>query len=184
MFERFTERSRQVVTLATEEARVRRHSHVEPLHILKGLTREEEGLGARILSNFDIDAADVNDVFEWAMPHGTTTHTGTIPFSVDGKRVLELALREALSLGHNYIGTEHILLGLLRSQKLNDLFRDGWGEKPESIRQEALRRLNGPKPKEAPVKEEEVQEEEPLDKLARWLRKAADIVEVVGEELR
>ena len=113
MFERFTERARQVVVLAQEEARALRHNYIGTEHILLGLLREEEGVAARVLESLGITADLVRANVVRIVQGGEEVSSGQIPFTPRAKRVLELALREALSLGHNYIGTEHILLGLL-----------------------------------------------------------------------
>ncbi|MGH3140485.1 MAG: Clp protease N-terminal domain-containing protein, partial [Gaiellales bacterium] len=114
MFERFTERARQVVVLAQDEARTLKHNYIGTEHILLGLLREEEGLAARVLDTLDITVEEVRAQVARIVGQGDEVTTGQIPFTPRAKKVLELALREALSLGHNYIGTEHILLGLLR----------------------------------------------------------------------
>jgi len=114
MFERFTERSRQVVVLAQDEARALKHNYIGTEHLLLGLLREEEGLAARVLDSFDVDLGEVRAQIALITGEGDAFHSGQIPFTPRAKKVLELGLREALSLGHNYIGTEHILLGLVR----------------------------------------------------------------------
>ena len=111
MFERFTERARQVVVLAQEEARTLKHNYIGTEHILLGLLREEEGLAARVLESLDITVERVRAQVVRIVGSGEEVTSGQIPFTPRAKKVLELALREALSLGHNYIGTEHILLG-------------------------------------------------------------------------
>ncbi len=113
MFERFTERARQVVVLAQEEARILKHNYIGTEHILLGLLREEEGLAARVLESLDITVERVRAQVVRIVGSGEEVTSGQIPFTPRAKKVLELALREALSLGHNYIGTEHILLALL-----------------------------------------------------------------------
>ena len=117
MFERFTERARQVVVLAQDEARALKHNYIGTEHILLGLLREEEGLAARVLESLDITVEEVRAQVARIVGQGDEVTTGQIPFTPRAKKVLELALREALSLGHNYIGTEHILLGLLREEE-------------------------------------------------------------------
>src|SRR5436305_7201443 len=114
MFERFTERARQVVVLAQEEARTLKHNYIGTEHILLGLLREEEGLAARVLESLDITVERVRAQVVRIVGSGEEVTSGQIPFTPRAKKVLELALREALSLGHNHIGTEHILLGLVR----------------------------------------------------------------------
>jgi ATP-dependent Clp protease ATP-binding subunit ClpC len=114
VFERFTDRARRVVVLAQEEARLLNHNHIGTEHILLGLLREEEGVAARALTSMDISLADVRGQVEEIIGQGETMPTGHIPFTPRAKKVLELSLRESIQLGHNYIGTEHILLGLVR----------------------------------------------------------------------
>src|SRR4051812_35706434 len=106
MFERFTERARQVVVLAQEEARTLKHNYIGTEHILLGLLREEEGLAARVLESLDITVERVRAQVVRIVGSGEEVTSGQIPFTPRAKKVLELALREALSLGHNYIGTE------------------------------------------------------------------------------
>jgi ATP-dependent Clp protease ATP-binding subunit ClpA len=114
VFERFTERARHVVVLAQEEARAFKHNYIGTEHILLGLLREEEGVAARILESLEITADEVRSQVMQIVGEGDEVRTGQIPFTPRAKKVLELALREALSIGHNYIGTEHILLGITR----------------------------------------------------------------------
>jgi Clp amino terminal domain, pathogenicity island component len=117
VFERFTERARQVVVLAQDEARALKHNYIGTEHLLLGLLREEEGLGARVLESLDITVEEVRAQVALIIGEGDEVKTGQIPFTPRAKKALELALREALSLGHNYIGTEHILLGLVRENE-------------------------------------------------------------------
>jgi ATP-dependent Clp protease ATP-binding subunit ClpC len=105
LFERFTERARQVVVLAQDEARALKHNYIGTEHILLGLLREEEGLAARVLESLDITVEEVRAQVARIVGQGDEVTTGQIPFTPRAKKVLELALREALSLGHNYIGT-------------------------------------------------------------------------------
>ena len=114
VFERFTERARQVVVLAQEEARTLKHNYIGTEHILLGLLREEEGLAARVLESLGITVERVRAQVVRIADSGEEVASGQIPFTPRAKKVLELALREALSLGHNYIDTEHLLLGLVR----------------------------------------------------------------------
>ncbi len=145
MFERFTERARQVVVLAQEEARTLKHNYIGTEHILLGLLREEEGLAARVLEGLEITVEEVRAQVIRIVGSGEEVTSGQIPFTPRAKKVLELALREALSLGHNYIGTEHILLGLVRENEgvaariLADFDADS-----EKIRNEIIRMLSGP----------------------------------------
>jgi ATP-dependent Clp protease ATP-binding subunit ClpC len=145
LFERFTERARQVVVLAQDEARALKHNYIGTEHILLGLLREEEGLAARVLESLDITVEEVRAQVARIVGQGDEVTSGQIPFTPRAKKVLELALREALSLGHNYIGTEHILLGLVRENEgvaariLLDFDADA-----EKIRNEIIRMLSGP----------------------------------------
>ena len=114
MFERFTDRARRVVILAQEEARLLNHNYIGTEHILLGLIHEHEGVAAKALESLDISLESVRGQVEEIIGQGAKPPDGHIPFTPRAKRVLELSLREALQLGHNYIGTEHILLGLIR----------------------------------------------------------------------
>jgi ATP-dependent Clp protease ATP-binding subunit ClpC len=134
-----------VVVLAQEEARTLKHNYIGTEHILLGLLREEEGLAARVLESLDITTERVRAQVVRIVGSGEEVTSGQIPFTPRAKKVLELALREALSLGHNYIGTEHILLGLVRENEgvaariLLDFDADS-----EKIRNEVIRMLSGP----------------------------------------
>ncbi len=114
MFERFTEKARRVVVYAQEEARMLNQNYIGTEHLLLGLIREQDGIAARALESLNISLEDVHAQVEDLIGKGTYVPTGHIPFTPRAKKVLELSLREALQLGHNYIGTEHILLGLIR----------------------------------------------------------------------
>ena len=114
MFERFTDRARRVVVLAQEEAVGLNHNYIGTEHILLGLIREREGVAAKALESLGISLEAVRAQVEEIIGQGQSAPTGHIPFTPRAKKVLELSLREALQLGHNYIGTEHILLGLIR----------------------------------------------------------------------
>jgi Clp amino terminal domain, pathogenicity island component/UvrB/uvrC motif len=114
MFERFTDRARRVVVLAQEEARRLQHDYIGTEHILLGLISEGEGVAARALESLGIGLDAVRQQVEEIIGRGQQAPSGHIPFTPRAKKVLELSLREALQLGHSYIGTEHILLGLIR----------------------------------------------------------------------
>jgi ATP-dependent Clp protease ATP-binding subunit ClpC len=146
VFDRFTGRAKQVVVLAQDEARALGHNYIGTEHILLGLLREEEGLAARVLESLDITVEEVRAQVKRLVGQGDEELvTGQIPFTPRAKKVLELALREALALGHNYIGTEHVLLGVVRESKgvaariLGDLGADA-----ETVRNETIRMLSGP----------------------------------------
>lgn len=112
MFERFTDRARRVVVLAQEESRTRKHNYIGIEHLLVGLVEEGGGIAAQALTALGITPDGLREHIE----EGERSPTGHIPFTPRAKKVMELALREALQLGHNYIGTEHLLLGVLRDE--------------------------------------------------------------------
>ncbi|WP_188668352.1 ATP-dependent Clp protease ATP-binding subunit [Tersicoccus solisilvae] len=114
MFERFTDRARRVVVLAQEEARMLNHNYIGTEHILLGLIHEGEGVAAKALESLNISLGAVREQVQEIIGQGQQAPSGHIPFTPRAKKVLELSLREALQLGHSYIGTEHILLGLIR----------------------------------------------------------------------
>jgi len=114
MFHRFTDRARRAVHLAQEEARLLRHDYVGTEHLLLGLLYEGAGVASKALESLGISREDVQGQVEEIIGHGQGSRSGHIPFTARAKKVLELSLREALALGHHYIGTEHLLLGLLR----------------------------------------------------------------------
>jgi ATP-dependent Clp protease ATP-binding subunit ClpC len=145
VFERFTERARQVIVLAQDESRTLGRDFIGTEHILLGLLREEEGLAARVLESLDLTLEEVRAQVVSIVGQGEAVATGQIPFTPRAKKVLELSLREALSLGHNYIGTEHVLLGLVRANEgvAARVLRD-FGADAETIRNEVIRLLSGP----------------------------------------
>src|SRR6266699_3185377 len=142
MFERFTDRARRVVVLAQEEARMLNHNYIGTEHILLGLIHEGEGVAAKALESLNISLEAVRQQVEEIIGQGQAAPTGHIPFTPRAKKVLELSLREALQLGHNYIGTEHILLGLIRegegAQVLQKL-----GADLNRVRQQVIQLLSG-----------------------------------------
>ena len=114
MFERFTDRARRVMVLAQEEARLLDHNYIGTEHLLLGLIHEGEGVAAQALESLSVSLPAVRQQVEEIIGRGQQTPSGRIPFTPRAKKVLELSRREALAMGHNYVGTEHILLGLLR----------------------------------------------------------------------
>ena len=145
MFERFTDRARRVLVLAQEEARLLNHNFIGTEHILLGLIHEGEGVAAKALESLGVSLEAVREkVAETIGPAGSST-TASPPFTPRAKKVLELSLREALQLGHNYIGTEHMLLGLVRegegvaAQVLVSL-----GADLPRVRQQVIQLLSGP----------------------------------------
>ncbi|EYT48309.1 ATP-dependent Clp protease ATP-binding subunit [Brachybacterium muris] len=149
MFERFTDRARRVVVLAQDEARLLNHNYIGTEHILLGLIHEAEGVGAKALEALGVTLDAVREQVRDIIGEGNQTPSGHIPFTPRAKKVLELSLREALQLGHNYIGTEHILLGLLREGEgtaVKVLSR--LKAEPAAVRQEVIERLSGYQGKE------------------------------------
>jgi ATP-dependent Clp protease ATP-binding subunit ClpC len=143
MFERFSERARHVVVLAQEEARLLRHDYIGTEHLLLGLLREEEGIAARVLEGLHVTVEDVRAQIERVVGEGEEVPPGQIPFTPRAKKVLESALREALSLGHKYIGTEHVLLGLVDVKKgVAVQILQGLDADPEKVRVEVQRMLD------------------------------------------
>jgi ATP-dependent Clp protease ATP-binding subunit ClpC len=145
LFERFTDRARRVVVLAQEEARLLNHNYIGTEHILLGLLNEGEGIAAKALESLGISLSSVREQVVEIIGQGQQAPSGHIPFTPRAKKVLELSLREALQLGHNYIGTEHILLGLIRegegvaAQVLQKL-----GAELQKVRQTVIQLLSGP----------------------------------------
>jgi ATP-dependent Clp protease ATP-binding subunit ClpC len=157
MFDRFTERARKVMTLARQEAQKLNNDYIGTEHILLGLVQEGSGVAAQVLKNLDVDLRKVRAEVERLVEQGTNPVSGTqLPFTPRAKRVLELALEEAQNLGHNYIGTEHLLLGLIRESDgpaahvLQNL-----GVKPEEVREEVVELLGAEPPAGAPKTAEE-----------------------------
>ncbi|MBN9645084.1 ATP-dependent Clp protease ATP-binding subunit [Corynebacterium mendelii] len=144
MFERFTDRARRVIVLAQEEARLLNHNYIGTEHILLGLIHEGEGVAAKALESMGISLDAVRQEVEEIIGHGSQPHTGHIPFTPRAKKVLELSLREGLQMGHRYIGTEFLLLGLVRegegvaAQVLVKL-----GADLPSVRQQVIKLLSG-----------------------------------------
>jgi ATP-dependent Clp protease ATP-binding subunit ClpC len=152
MFERFTDRARQVVVLAQEEARMLNHNYIGTEHILLGLIHEGNGVAARALEALGITDEAVRQQIDEIVGRGKKpARSGHIPFTAQAKKSLELSLREALQLGHNYIGTEHILLGLIRegegpaAQVLTAM-----GADLDTVREQVIELLHGRHPKDEP----------------------------------
>jgi len=191
MFERFTDRARRVVVLAQEEARMLNHNYIGTEHILLGLIHEGEGVAAKALESLGIALEGVRAQVEEIIGQGQQAPSGHIPFTPRAKKVLELSLREALQLGHNYIGTEHILLGLIRegegvaAQVLQKL-----GADLNRVRQQVLQLLSGYQGKETAAAEGGRSEGTPstslvLDQFGRNLTQSAregKLDPVIGRE--
>jgi ATP-dependent Clp protease ATP-binding subunit ClpA len=145
MFERFTDQARRVVVLAQEEARVLNHDRVASEHLLLGLAREHDGVAARALTSLGITEAAVRQRVEEIVGRGKRApQAAPIPFAPEAKKAMELSMREAMQLGHNYIGTEHLLLGLLRQGEgpaTEALAR--LGAEPAAVRRQVIKLLHG-----------------------------------------
>jgi hypothetical protein len=144
MFERFTDRARRVVVLAQEEARMLDHDYIGTEHLLLGLIREGEGVAAKALRALDVDLDTLRREVEALVGRGQQPTKGHIPFTPPAKKALELALRESVHLGHDYIGTEHLLLGLVREGEgpAAQVLQQRGIELP-AVRQEVIRLLHG-----------------------------------------
>jgi ATP-dependent Clp protease ATP-binding subunit ClpC len=144
VFERFTERARQVVVLAQDEARSLGHGYIGTEHLLLGILREEEGLGARVLRSLGVTVEETRVRVARVVGIGDEPPLGQIPFTPHAKKALELSLREAMSLAHGFIGTEHILLGVVRSNEgvAAQVLADG-GVDAERVCREVLSSLTG-----------------------------------------
>jgi ATP-dependent Clp protease ATP-binding subunit ClpC len=191
VFERFTERARQVIVLAQAEARALKHNYIGTEHLLLGLLREEEGLAARVLASVGVTVEEVRAQVARIVGQGDEVEGGQIPFTPRAKKILELSLREALDLGHNYIGTEHLLLGLLREGEgvavriLVDI-----GAAQDAIRDELLLLLTGargetpaprPLPWEYAVRTLEGATETWPEQVTAWRREGWELLTVVEE---
>ena len=147
MFERFTDRARRVVVLAQEHARLLGHTYIGTEHVLLGLIDEGEGVAAKVLTDLGISLDAVRERIEEVIGTGGSSPPGSIPFTPRAKKVFEYSLREGLQLGHSYIGTEHLLLGLIRegegvaAQILTSLGLD-----LSIARQKVIQTLSGQKP--------------------------------------
>jgi ATP-dependent Clp protease ATP-binding subunit ClpC len=192
MFERFTDRARRVVVLAQEEARTLNHNYIGTEHLLLGLMHEGEGVAAKALESLGISLDGVREQVQEIIGQGQQAPSGHIPFTPRAKKVLELALREALQLGHNHVGTEHILLGIVRegegvaAQVLVKL-----GADPRRTRQQVIQLLSGFQGKETGAGVGPVQSEATpagsvvLDQFGRNLTQAArenKLDPVIGRE--
>jgi ATP-dependent Clp protease ATP-binding subunit ClpC len=148
VFERFTDRARRVVVLAQEEARLLKHNYIGTEHLLLGLVREGDGIAAEVLRGLNVDLERMRESLRNRIGEGGAPPLGHIPFTPRAKTVLELSLREALQLGHNYIGTEHVLLGLVREgQGVGAQTLAEFGVEVGAVRQAVIQRL-GSLPKE------------------------------------
>ena len=192
MFERFTERARQVVVIAQSEARALKHNYIGTEHLLLGLLREEQGIAARVLMSFDVTVDEVRAQVARIIGQGDEVVGGHIPFTPRSKKILELSLREALAVGHNYIGTEHILLGLMREgEGVAVRILLDFGASPAAVRDEVLRLLTSsrgevgaPPPLnwEYTVRTLEGPTETWPEQLTAWRREGWEVLTVVEEQ--
>jgi ATP-dependent Clp protease ATP-binding subunit ClpC len=144
LFERFTERARQVVVLAQDEARTLKHDQLGAEHLLLGLLREHEGMGASVLESFEVTVERVRGEVVRIVGVGDHAGIGQMPFTPQAKRVLEVASDEMRSLGHNYIGTEHILLALVTlGEGVSTRILVDCNAQPDRVRAEVIRLLSG-----------------------------------------
>jgi ATP-dependent Clp protease ATP-binding subunit ClpC len=183
VFERFTDRSRRAIVLAQEESRRLNHNYIGTEHILLGLMREGEGVGARALVSLGLSLEAVRTDVEAMIGTGAGTPSGHIPFTTRAKTVLEYALREALALDHNDIGTEHLVLGLVREgEGVAAQVLVHRGVELDRLRQAVLERLESPPTHEA-GDVESVEWPEPVNEVATRLRAIEVILENVVERL-
>jgi ATP-dependent Clp protease ATP-binding subunit ClpA len=177
MFERFTDRARQAIVLAQDEARRLNHNYIGTEHLLLGLLRDGNGVAAKALTQLDVSLSAVRRQVEQQVGSGEIVAGTHIPFTPRAKKVLELALREATQLGHNYIGTEHLLLGLLRegegvaAQVLVDL-----GADLDRVRQQVVQLLSGQVRDEPGYPDRFSQLSADLQRLERVVGRLTDVV--------
>jgi len=146
-FERFTERARQVMTLAKEEAQRFNHNYIGTEHLLLGLIRQEEGVAAKVLNNLGVELTKVRSAVEFIIGRGERQVIGKIGLTPRAKKVIELARDEARRLGHHYIGTEHLLLGLIREgEGIAAGVLESLGVNLERVQTQTLRALGGAAP--------------------------------------
>jgi ATP-dependent Clp protease ATP-binding subunit ClpA len=186
VFERFTDRARRVVVLAQEEARMLNHNYIGTEHILLGLIHEGEGVACQALESMGISLQAVRDQVEEIIGQGQTPAAGHIPFTPRSKKILELSLREAHRLGHNYIGTEHILLGLIREgEGVGAQILQKLGVDLNTARERVIVVLQSYAGGEAPPGQEPVDPKELVRKAAERTRRARELSErlaaVVGD---
>ena len=187
MFERFTDRARRVIVLAQEEARMLNHNYIGTEHVLLGLIHEHEGVAGKALTAMGISLEGVRTEVETIVGMGQQAPSGHIPFTPRGKKVMELALREALHLGHNYIGTEHLLLGLLREGEgvaAQVLVRKIGSDALHRVRQQVIK-LVGEALKSEPVfKKPNSAQEFVGEKGPEYISKAQALIEQANDNLK
>jgi len=171
-FNRFTERARKVLTLAQEEAKRFNHNYIGTEHLLLGLVREGEGVAAKVLSNLGVGLPQVRKTVEFIIGRGERRVRGEIGLTPRGKKVIELGVDEARRLGHSYIGTEHLLLGLIREgEGIAAGVLESLGVNLEKVRSEVIRVLTGPsyKPDDStPIARDRPSRPEPRPRGTTW----------------
>lgn len=189
MFERFTERARQVVIDSQEAARDLKHNYIGSEHVLLGLMKSD-GIAPEVLNSLDIHDEDVEKAIAQIVGVGDEANMSVdrLPFTPRAKKVLELALREALSLGHNYIGTEHILLGLVReaddgsSEGVAARILNDSGVTADMVRNEVIRLLSLPSSERPPVVQESITQRK-VDELEKCLHRAFKLLNDIRSEI-
>lgn len=189
MFERYTERARQVVVLAQEEARGLKHNYIGTEHVLLGLIAEGEGVAAHVLGDFGFTLDRTRQYVTAIYPGDVAAKTGQIPFTPRTKKVFELATGQAISLGHNYVGTEHLLMALLREEHgvaYEFIVKEYGSDGPDRIRQEVVHTVSGRRPVDAPpVAHPSARELAAAgSKALRSLAAFSDDVQALGSHLR
>jgi ATP-dependent Clp protease ATP-binding subunit ClpC len=177
VFERFTEAARLVVVFAQDEARALRHNYIGTEHILLGLLRQQESLAAEVLASLGVEFGEVREQVGRIIGQGGEVTAGQIPFTPRAKRVLEVSLKEARELGHNYIGTEHLLLGLARENEgvaARILLDDGVDA--NTIRGAVLEVLGGGPGRRVTISVSRSPGERPWDRLPIWLAKHSPLL--------
>lgn len=171
MFERFTDRARRVVVLAQEEARTLNHDYIGTEHLLLGLLHEDDSIAAMVLQDCGADLGELRDAIEEIIGQGSSPPGGHIPFTPRAKKVLELSLREALQLGHHYIGTEHVLLGLIHEgQGVAAQVLVARGLDLNRLRQRVVQKLGSASPRDRLQLDHRLQQiQESLDRIERRL---------------
>jgi ATP-dependent Clp protease ATP-binding subunit ClpA len=185
VFERFTDRARRVVVLGQEEARMLHHDYIGTEHLLLGLIHDGETVACRALESLEISLPAVRARVEEIIGRGQSTPSGHIPFTPRAKKVLELSLREAMQLGHNYIGTEHILLGLIREgDGVGAEVLQSLGADPNKVRPAVVSLMRGAEPEKATSEEPWRLEPDPEPWGKPWRGDPIELVRKAAERTR
>jgi ATP-dependent Clp protease ATP-binding subunit ClpC len=187
MFERFTDAARRVIVLAQEESRLLNHDYIGTEHLLLGLLREPDGAAGRVLTSFGITVEWARAQVTAVTPPGDSVPAGNIPFTPRAKKMLELSLREALALGHGYIGTEHLLLGLIREgEGIANQVMARHGAVPDEARRRLMEVISSGEfvPPEPSRSDEPVLSPEALTEKVRGLERENEMMRQELERLR